>query len=116
MHLILYDAYDQTRIPPRTLPVPHGARPGRITTMPVITDLLIEMVAGGEGIGILPSWIAAPFVASHDVHLVRIGAKGQTRHWYCATRAGRQPDHITQFAALLAAGIPRPAPGPFTRA
>ena len=59
-HLILYDVYDQTRIPSTPLPVPHGARPARITTMPVITDLLIEMVAGGEGVTVLPNWVAAP--------------------------------------------------------
>jgi LysR family transcriptional regulator for metE and metH len=101
VHLILYDAYDQTRIPARRLPVPDGARPGRITTMPVITELLVEMVAGGEGVAILPSWIAEPYTAAHDVRLVRIGAKGQPRHWYLATRAGRQPAHIAEFAELL---------------
>jgi LysR family transcriptional regulator for metE and metH len=108
VHMILYDAYDQTRIPARLLPIPHGARPGRITTMPVITELLIEMVAGGEGVGILPSWIAAPYVEGHDVRLVRVGAKGQARHWYCATRAGRQPEHIAEFAGLLVERLRQP--------
>jgi LysR family transcriptional regulator for metE and metH len=100
VHLILYDGYDQTRIPARALPIPHGARPGRITTMPVITDLLIEMVAGGEGVGILPSWIAEPYLAGHEVRLVKIGAKGQPRHWYCATRSGGRPEEVDAFATL----------------
>jgi LysR family transcriptional regulator, regulator for metE and metH len=97
-HLILYDIYDQARIPATPLPVPHGARPGRITTMPIITDLVIEMVAGGEGIAILPNWVATPYTRSHDVAVVQIGARPVTRTWYCAVRPDPQPEHIAAFA------------------
>ncbi|MFD7984818.1 LysR family transcriptional regulator [Kitasatospora indigofera] len=89
--LVLYDLYDQSRVPATPLPLPHGARPGRITTMPVITDLVIEMVAGGQGATVLPGWVAAPYVASHGLALVRIGAEPMTRTWYCATRPGPRP-------------------------
>ncbi len=106
--LILYDIYDQTRIPATALPIPHGARPGRITTVPVITDLVIEMVAGGEGISVLPKWIAAPYIENRPVATVQIGAKPLTRTWFCATRRGEQPAHITGFAAELAHHLKRP--------
>lgn len=106
-HLVLYDTYDQSRIPSTPLPIPHGARPARVTTMPVITDLLIEMVAGGEGATILPSWVAAPYVASHHVALVRIGARPPARVWYCATRPGPQPPHVAAFVEELTRQLSR---------
>ncbi|MFI6599304.1 LysR family transcriptional regulator [Nonomuraea sp. NPDC050536] len=116
-HLILYDIYDQNRIPATPLPIPHGARPARVTTMPVITDLLIEMVAGGEGVTILPSWVAAPYVTSHHISLVQVGARPQTRVWYCATRPGTQPPHVAAFARELTRQLrqdtpDRPEPAP----
>lgn len=98
VHLILYDGYDQSRIPATPLPIPHGARPARVTTVPVMTDLVIEMVAGGEGVTVIPNWMALPFVGTHGVGIVPVGAKPQTRTWSCATRPGGQPDHIAAFA------------------
>ena len=112
-HLILYDIYDQTRMPATALPIPHGARPGRITTVPVITDLVIEMVAGGEGISVLPGWVAQPYRATHGINLVQIGAKPLTRTWYTAMRLGPKPPHVSAFARQLAAiGQTRQPPVP----
>jgi LysR family transcriptional regulator for metE and metH len=107
-HLILYDVYDQTRIPSTPLPVPHGARPARVTTMPVITDLLIEMVAGGEGVTVLPNWVAAPYTTSHDVEIVHLGAKPLIRTWYCATRPGPRLPHIDAFVQELTRELEAP--------
>jgi LysR family transcriptional regulator for metE and metH len=100
-HLVLYDVYDQNRIPSIPLPIPRQARPARITTMPVVTDLVIEMVAGGQGVTVLPNWVAAPYVSSHDLALVHIGAIPLTRTWYCATRPGPQPPHLAAFVDEL---------------
>ncbi|MDQ3542779.1 MAG: substrate-binding domain-containing protein, partial [Actinomycetota bacterium] len=100
-HLILYDGYDQSRIPATPLPIPHGARPARVTTMPMLTDIVIEMVVGGEGVTVIPNWMALPFVDSHGVGIVQVGAKPQTRTWSCATRRGAQPVHIAAFADEL---------------
>ncbi|MFF3691399.1 LysR family transcriptional regulator [Streptomyces sp. NPDC002187] len=100
-HLVLYDVYDQTRIPSNPLPIPREARPARITLMPVITDLVIEMVAGGQGATILPNWAAAPYTASHDLALVPIGARPMARTWYCATRPGPRPPQIATFVDEL---------------
>ncbi|MER5863189.1 LysR family transcriptional regulator [Kitasatospora sp. NPDC002040] len=107
--LVLYDLYDQSLSPSTPLPIPHGARPGRITTMPVITDLLIEMVAGGQGATVLPSWVASPYAASHGLALVRIGAGATVRTWYCATRPGPRPDLVEALAAELFGQLHRPA-------
>ncbi|MEU8435754.1 LysR family transcriptional regulator [Streptomyces sp. NPDC029216] len=99
--LVLYDFYDQKRIPSMPLPLPAGARPGRITTMPVVTDLVIEMVAGGQGVTVLPNWVAAPYTASHGLAMVRIGAQPLTRTWFCATRPGPHPPHLDTFVEEL---------------
>ncbi|MFD0373913.1 LysR family transcriptional regulator [Streptomyces sp. NPDC127112] len=103
--LVLYDFYDQKRIPSIPLPIPVGARPGRITTMPVVTDLVVEMVAGGQGVSVLPNWVAAPYTASHGLALVRIGARPLTRTWFCATRPGPRPSHLDAFVEELAARL-----------
>ncbi|KQV09921.1 MULTISPECIES: LysR family transcriptional regulator [unclassified Kitasatospora] len=114
-HLVLYDLYDPSRVPSTPLPVPHGARPARITTMPVITDLLIEMVASGQGVTVLPQWVASPYVGSHGLALVRIGVDPTIRTWYCATRPGTRPALVETLAAELTrqlsgtAGLHRPA-------
>lgn len=100
-HLVLYDAYDQTRVPAIALPIPPGARPARVTTLPVITELIIALVAGGEGISVLPRWVAAPYLRSHDIALVQIGARPMERTWYCATRRGPKPPEVATFANLL---------------
>ncbi len=100
-HLVLYDLYDPSRVPSTPLPVPHGARPARITTMPVITDLLIEMVASGQGVTVLPQWVAAPYVGSHGLALVRIGVDPTIRTWYCATRPGTRPALVEALAEEL---------------
>ncbi|WP_424857942.1 LysR family transcriptional regulator [Streptomyces sp. SAI-170] len=99
--LVLYDVYDQSRIPSVPLPLPPQARPARITTMPVVTDLVIEMVAGGQGVTVLPNWVAAPYVSSHGLALVRIGARPLTRTWFCATRQGPHAPHLTAFVEEL---------------
>ncbi|MFG2876918.1 LysR family transcriptional regulator [Streptomyces sp. NPDC048337] len=106
--LVLYDFYDQKRIPSMPLPLPVGARPARITTMPVVTDLVVEMVAGGQGVTVLPNWVAAPYVASHDLALVRLGARPLTRTWYCATRPGPRTPHLDAFVEELVSRLKRP--------
>ncbi|MEU4730504.1 LysR family transcriptional regulator [Streptomyces sp. NPDC023588] len=99
--LVLYEFYDQKRIPSMPLPIPAGAHPARITLMPVVTDLVVEMVAGGQGATVLPNWVAAPYVASHGLALVRMGAQPMTRTWFCATRTGPRPPHVEAFVEEL---------------
>ncbi|MEU9250324.1 LysR family transcriptional regulator [Streptomyces sp. NPDC048270] len=108
--LVLYDGYDQSRIPSMPLPIPAGARPARITTMPVVTDLVIEMVAGGQGVTVLPNWVAAPYASSHGLALVRIGEEPLTRTWFCATRTGPRPPHLDAFVEELTRRLTAPTP------
>ena len=101
-HLILFDSYDQTRTPAVPLPLPPGAVPGRVTTLPLQPDVLIETVIGREAATVLPSWLAAPYLTSGDVRGVSMGPTPLSRTWYGATRRGPLPDHLITFLDLLA--------------
>ncbi|HEY3005647.1 MAG TPA: LysR substrate-binding domain-containing protein [Kribbellaceae bacterium] len=66
----------------------------------MVTDLVVELVASGEGVSVLPNWVAAPY--GDRVALVPIGRRPQPRTWHLATRAGDQPPAVVDFANLLA--------------
>jgi LysR family transcriptional regulator for metE and metH len=110
VHLVLCESYDQSRVPPVPLPLPIGAQPQRLTTLP-LTDLLVEMVAsGGDVVTILPSWVVAPYLRTHDLASVQVGATPQARTWYCATRHGQQPENVDAFVAVLTEQLATPPP------
>ena len=63
VNLVLCQSYDQTRTPIVPLPIPPGARPGRLTTIALGPDLLIETVATSDAMTVMPSWIVTPYLA-----------------------------------------------------
>ena len=73
--------------------------------MPVETDLIVEMVAAGDAITVLPSWIVAPYLATHPVTTVAVGDPPQTRTWYCATRHGPRRDLVAAFIDTVTAHL-----------
>jgi LysR family transcriptional regulator for metE and metH len=64
----------------------------------------IGMVASGEGISVLPQWVAAPCTAGESlrVAMVQIGARPTRRTWHLATRRGELHSTIADLADLLA--------------
>jgi LysR family transcriptional regulator for metE and metH len=108
-HVILYDSYDQARIPALPLPLPHGARPVGFTFVPVVTELVVEMVAGSDSVAILPGWVVAPYVRPRGLSVVPLAARGLARTWYCASRTGPRPDHVDDFVAEVVARLSDPA-------
>lgn len=110
-NLILYEGYDQSRPNPLPLPIPPGARPDRVTIVPMLTELVVELVAAGEGVGVLPSWVIAPYLARGEVATVRIGHRGQTRAWYAATRSDDERPHVLDFVGRLTAHFAEPPVG-----
>lgn len=101
VELVLFDSYDPARSPSVPLPIPNGAEPAALTFVPLVTDLLVESVVGTRLVTVLPSWIAAPYLAAGMVVGVQVGRHPQARTWYAATRRGRQPQLITDFVAHL---------------
>ena len=102
VHLVLYDGYDQARTPAMPLPIPPGARPARLTTVSIGTDMLVELAATGDAVTVLPSWVLAPYLATHDIASVTVGDPPQRRTWYCATRPERSEAIDTVVAILQA--------------
>lgn len=107
VHLVMFDSYDPERTPPVPLPIPDGARPGRLTLLPLVTELLIETVVASDVVTVMPSWIAAPYLASGRVASIQLGREPQGRTWYAATRRGAQPKQIRAFVEVLRTALAR---------
>lgn len=112
VHLILFDSYDPDRTPAVPLPIPSDAAPGELTTLPMLTDVLIDAVINSDAVTVLPSWIAAPYVANGTVRTVQVGPTPQARTWYCATRHEPIPSHLTAFIDILSGELQTNAPSP----
>lgn len=69
--------------------------------MPIGTELLIEMIASGDSVTVLPTWIAAPFLSSHNLRTVQVGRSPLARTWYCATRHGRLSESVEVTTRLI---------------
>lgn len=101
VHLVLSDTYDQTRVPAQRLPIPADARPGSITFVPPVNELIVEMVLAGQGVGLLSEWVAEPYRRTRDVALVQVTANPERRTWWCATRRGPLPEPVAAFVDIV---------------
>jgi LysR family transcriptional regulator for metE and metH len=101
-HLVLNEAYDPQHGPAIPLPIPVTATPARLTTTPLTIELLIETVASGDTVTVLPTWTVAPYLAVPGFVTVPIEGPEQHRTWYCATRHGERSGAVDAFAAVLA--------------
>ncbi|WP_306360973.1 LysR family transcriptional regulator [Nocardia sp. CC227C] len=101
VHLVLPDSYDQQRIPAPPLPVPEGARYGRLTTVATGFDVVIELVATGDSVTVMPAWVAERTRGRDDVTTVRVGAVAERRTWYCATRHDETSTPVMTFVELV---------------
>jgi LysR family transcriptional regulator for metE and metH len=102
VHLVLPDSYDQSRQPATPLPIPVDARPAAVSTPPITPDVLIEtVIASDDAVTVMPSWIAAPYLASRDLVAVPIDDSTTVRTWYAATRHGRLPTPVHAFVDVL---------------
>jgi LysR family transcriptional regulator, regulator for metE and metH len=109
VRLVLCDSYDQTRSPVVPLPIPPGARPGRLTTIALGPDLLIETVATSDAVTVMPSWVVAPYLVSHEVVSLAVGDPPQRRTWYSATRP-EHSDLVDTFVAMMHSHLAGDAP------
>ena len=100
-HLVMFDSYDPARTPATPLPIPDGAQPAKLTLLPLVTELVIEAVIASDAVTVMPSWIAAPHLATGRVVGVQVGTEAQGRTWYAATRRGAadRADHELRRSA-----------------
>ena len=100
-HVILHETNDPARPAGPALSLPAGAVPARLTTVPLLTDLIIELVAGRDGVSILPAWVAQPYVERGQVVAVPLGPRSTPRSWYAAVRRDDDRATVHDLVALL---------------
>jgi LysR family transcriptional regulator, regulator for metE and metH len=101
-HFVLYEVYDPQRAEPVPLPLPGGIVPARLTTAPMITQMLVELVATDDLVTVMSRWVAATYVEAGDVAAVRMTTTPPVAAWFVATRSGEQDTAVIGFAEQLA--------------
>jgi LysR family transcriptional regulator for metE and metH len=100
-HVVLYDSYAPARVPHVPLPLPDGARPRRLSTMPQLTELIVQLVVASDAVAVLPSWVVEPYRRSHAIATARLTKRGMPRTWFRATRRGDSSEDLDVFLTLL---------------
>ncbi len=54
----------------------------------MVSELVVELVAAHQGVGVLPNWVAAPYEATGRVATVRLSKPGERRRWYLRVAQG----------------------------
>lgn len=66
--------------------------PRALTPMPMLPELLVETIAGADGVTVLPP--GKPTTTSPSETTWSRSAWARSRAWSCATRQGPQPEHV----------------------
>jgi LysR family transcriptional regulator for metE and metH len=87
--------------------VPAGIEPKGVLELP-LTEAMIEMVASGLGVALLPRWAVTPHVKAGRLAARPLTGRGLWRTWYAATlRDQPASPHLCEFVQLLS----QPHPG-----
>jgi len=62
---------------------------------------MLQLVAAGEGIAVLPGWLAEPFVSQGLIVVKKLGEQGFSRQMYLAYQREKQSAALTAFYQLL---------------
>lgn len=100
-HLIIHDAYDPARYPAVPLPIPEGARPRKITPMPLVTELIAQLVAAGDAVAVLPDWAINHWLRTFGITTTSLTRRTMKRTWYRACRRGELPEHVQAFIECM---------------
>jgi LysR family transcriptional regulator for metE and metH len=105
-HLFLHYGPPETSLFMRTVMIPAGVQPARISEVR-LTEGILGLVAAGVGVAVVTRWTAAPELASGRVVALRIGKFGVRREWKAVRLSGDAPAHLDEFRALLRLGPSR---------
>jgi len=105
----VHEGYDQERIPAMPLPIPAGARPRRVTSVPFVIELILQLVAAGEAVTVLPTWALGSHLRTLGLVTTGLTQKRMRRTWYRATPRGELRPHLQAFVDCLDAQFAKPA-------
>ena len=92
---------------------PVGVEPRQVTRLR-LTEAIVELVAAGLGVSVLPRWAVAPMLRAGSLEAVRLTEHGFLRQWLLARRAAETTSaHEFDLVELLRRHV---APGPFVEA
>jgi LysR family transcriptional regulator for metE and metH len=106
-HLMLhFGSYEQSLFT-RSVLMPKGVRPARVSELR-FTEGILGLVAAGAGVAVVTRWTAAPEIASGRVVALRLGELGLYREWKAVRlRSDDAPEYVDAFRALLRWGPAR---------
>jgi LysR family transcriptional regulator for metE and metH len=82
--------------------IPAGIAPRRIQEL-TLTEAIIDLVRGGQGVAAVARWAAAPQLATGAVVGLPLTAQGYYRNWAAAQlRAKSAPAYLDEFVKVLA--------------
>ena len=107
-HLLVYVDRPADSLFFRTILVPEGVRPARVSEVR-LTEGIVALVAAGAGVAVLTRWTAAPDIVAGRVVAVPIGRFGLRREWRAIALRGEAvpPAYRTRFTELLRGGPAR---------
>ena len=80
--------------------VPANRRPRRQRTAETV-ELMLQLVAAGRGVSVLPDWLLPQYAANLPVKSVGLGRKGLAKSLYVATRVSdHERDYVSGFVRL----------------
>jgi LysR family transcriptional regulator for metE and metH len=103
-HLLVYKLPLRGSSLDRLVLGPAGVMPRRVSEIQ-LTEAIIELVKGGQGIAVLARWAVAPHLEAGTLRGVRLTPRGLHRRWRAAiVRQEPVPLHLLEFARLVARG------------
>lgn len=67
-------------------------------------EAMVDLIAAGLGIGILPRWFATPYLRQKKLVACPLTAKGTTLYWKASRLKGNQaPGYVREFIRLVSA-------------
>lgn len=67
-------------------------------------EAMVDLIASGLGVGILPQWFALPYLASRALCTCPVTASGKRLTWRASwLKSGQQPPYLKEFIKLMSA-------------
>ena len=80
-------------------------RPRKVTIVPMIGSVALDLVRADLGVTVMPRWTVSPLASRDRLALVRLGARGLWLEWSVIVRNEPPPPALATFLALLESAV-----------